>query len=321
MKRPLYLHLVTVAGFILAALVACAPSPPLQVGSHVWPGYEFMFLARHEGWLSPGQVELIETRTASESLQALQEGRIEAAALTLDEVLLARASGVPLSIVLVFNISAGADKLLVRPGINTLDELRGRRVGVETTAVGALVLSQALASAGLTITDVVVVPIEGPHRDAWDTYELDALVTYEPTASQLMLEGADNVYDSASMPDSIFDVLVVRQDVLKRKGNQVEALIAAHFRGLYAMRHSPQDTAYRLASRLQLPGDHVLTAYRGLVLPDLAGNRALLGAEEGRLIGAAAKLVAWMTANGRLPAAVTVDELVTAEYLRGVATP
>ncbi len=321
MKRPPYLHLVTVAGLLLAALTACTPQPPLKVGSHVWPGYEFMFLARDEGWLSPDRVELVEMSTASESLRALEEGRLEAAALTLDEVLLARASGVPLSVVLVFNVSVGADKLLVRPGIRTLDGLRGRRVGVETTAVGALVLSQALATAGLTMADIIVVPIEGPHRAAWDTYRLDGLVTYEPTASQLMLEGANKVFDSTAMPEWIFGVLAVRRDVLEQKGAQVEALIEGHFRGLYAMRQSPQDTAYRLASRLQLPGDKVLAAYRGLVLPDLAGNRALLDTRDGRLNAAAAKLVAWMIAKGRLPASKSLDALATAEYLRSGFEP
>lgn len=321
MKRPPYLHLVTAAGFVLAALAACTPGPPLKVGSHVWPGYEFMFLARDEGWLSPGQVELVETRTASESLQALRDGRIEAAALTLDEVLLARAAGVPLSVVLVFNVSVGADKLLVRSEIESLGELRGKRIGVETTGVGALVLSQALAAAGLAMGDIVAVPIDGPHREAWDTYDLDALVTYEPTASHLMLEGANRLFDSTAMPDWIFDVLAVRQDVLERKGDQVEALVEAHFRGLYALRHNPQDTAYRLAARLQLPGDRVLAAYRGLVLPDLAGNRALLGAEQGRLKGAAAKLVEWMAANGRLPTTDNLDNLTSARHLRIAATP
>ena len=321
MKRPPYVRLVAAVGCVLATLAACIPGPPLVVGSHVWPGYEFMFLARDEGWFSPGQIELVETHTASESIQALRDGRIEAAALTLDEVLLARAAGVPLSVVLVFNVSVGADKLLVRPGIETLEELRGRRIGVEASAVGALVLSQALEAADMTLADIVPVPIEGPHREAWNAYDLDALVTYEPTASQLMLEGADKIFDSTAMPDWIFDVLAVRQDVLKRKAGHVEALVEAHFRGLYALRHSPQDTAYRLAPRLELPGESVLAAYRGLVLPDLAGNQALLDTQEGRLTGAAAKLAGWMTANGRLAATESLDGLATAEYLRSAVSP
>ncbi|MDP2833037.1 MAG: hypothetical protein Q8Q28_07045 [Pseudomonadota bacterium] len=84
---------------------------PLTIASHVWPGYELMFLARQEGWLASTDLRFLETATATASLAALAADQADAAALTLDEVLRARDQGIALNIVLVFDISAGVDFL------------------------------------------------------------------------------------------------------------------------------------------------------------------------------------------------------------------
>lgn len=57
-----------------------APTPPLRVGSLVFPGYELVFLARESGWLDPALVRLIEMRSNTDALRALASGQLEAAA-------------------------------------------------------------------------------------------------------------------------------------------------------------------------------------------------------------------------------------------------
>ncbi len=69
-------------------------------------------------------------------MDALRVGSLDLAGLTLDEALLLAQEGVPIAVIWVLNTSAGADALLAKPGITTLDALRGKRIGVEQTAVG-----------------------------------------------------------------------------------------------------------------------------------------------------------------------------------------
>lgn len=87
---------------------------PISIAAGIWQGYEPLFLARREGWLDPQKVHLAEVPSNTSSMHALAAGIVQGAALTLDEVLRARAGGLPLSIVLVFDVSAGADMLLAR---------------------------------------------------------------------------------------------------------------------------------------------------------------------------------------------------------------
>lgn len=305
------------AGMLWGVLPGCrGKSAPLAVAAHLWPGYEFMFLAQREGWLAADQVTLRETQSASDSMKALADGAVDAAALTLDEVLRARAGGTALSVVLVFDISAGADVVLARPPIRELKQIKGKRIGVEQSALGALMLAKALQAAGLQRDEVQVAPLTfDQHEEAWRRGEVDVLVSFPPVSSRLLDAGAVDLYDSRQLPDTIVDVLAVRQEALDRKRDAVRHLVAAHLRGRGHLQRNPQDASYRMAAHLGLRPEEVLASYKGIVLPDLAGNRRLLGGASPVLLTSAQMLSGVMHKEGLLPQPDRLDGLLHADSL------
>jgi NitT/TauT family transport system substrate-binding protein len=294
--------------------LGCSARRPLSIGGHVWPGYEPMFLARDSGWL-PSGVDLIETDSATDSLARLKAEEIDGAALTLDEVLTARADGIALTSVLVFDVSVGADMVLARPDIVCVTQLRGRRIGAETTAVGALMVAKLLDFAGLSDDDITVVhiPIEN-QSTALTTGELDAVITYHPQAMRLLNAGYRRLFDSRQIPETIFDVLAVRTDLLRQHRTALSELIAAHFRGLEYTHRSPQTAAFRMAIRLGITGQQVPDAFRGLSLPGIDANRKLLG-PTGSVRIAADRLNRFMSERGLLEQPDSLNNLVSAVYL------
>ena len=272
-------------------LAGCGSGKPLRVASHVWPGYEFMFVARDQRWLDPRHVTLISTGSATESLQHLASGQVEAAAITLDEVLLSLQRGIPLSVVLLFNISAGADAVLTKPAIGSLAELRGARIGVEVSALGQLMLHKLLEKAGLRVADVQVVSLTADnHLSAWRQGQIDAIVSYEPIVSAIEQGGGRRLFDSVDIPDTIFDVLAVRRDALYAYSAQLRGLIRAHFKAQHAWKTNPVDTAYRMAKRMNMRAEQIPGLYRGIELPDIDYNRHMLGSESPRLMAAARQI-------------------------------
>lgn len=289
----------------------------LSVASHVWPAYELMFLAKSEGWLDGTLVSLLETNSASDSLQALEQGRVAGAALTLDEVLSARSRGIPLAVVMVFDISLGADMLIARAGIDKLSDLKGRLIGVEQDAVGGLMLANLLRVAGLDKHDVRLLPLTIDRQfDVWMQNGMDAVVTYEPVASKLLARGGIKLFDSRQIPNTIVDVLAIRGDRLDGAHQAaVRNLLAGYFQALNHFNHNPYDAAFRMAERLRLPADGVLSAYKGLLLPDADSNHRLLTGNPPELLGTARRVASFMVESGLLPKNSSLDGLLRPEFL------
>ena len=291
---------------------------PVSIAAHLWPGYEPMFLARRETWLDSNQVQLLETNSATETLQALIEGEVDGAALTLDETLKARATGLPLTVVLIFDISTGADMLLARPYIKQLADLKGQRLGFEQSSVGELMLAEILSAAGLSRQEVKLMPLSiDQHRAAWDRNQLDAVISYEPVASQLLAQQGIKLFDSRQLPNNtIIDVLALRTDKLDYShATALRHLLAAHFRALDYLNRNPQDSAYRIASHLGLPAAEVLNAFKGLVLPDVSNNHRILAGAEPKLQIDAQKLSKLMVRNNLLKQEDTLSSLIRADFL------
>lgn len=255
-------------------LSACqAPVPPLRLGSIVFPGYEFIFLAREMGWLDERQVRLIELLSNTDALRALASGQIEAATLTLDEMLSARADGVDLKAVLILDVSEGADVVLARPPL-TLRDLEGRRIAVEDSAGGVIMLSSVLAAAGLRIAQVRKISYTLDRSlGFYAEGQADFVITAEPWASQIERLGARRVFDSRSIPGRIVDVLAVRADALVRHRRALRQVVAGHFRAQTLWREQPLVAARQLAPRLQLAPSEVAAAFKGLNLPGVQDNR------------------------------------------------
>jgi NitT/TauT family transport system substrate-binding protein len=311
---------LTLMGVLMGTplLVKCsseAPSP-LTIASQVWPGYELMFLARKEGWLPSQGLTLVETNSATESLKALSDGKVDGAALTLDEVLHARDQGIDLTVVMVFDVSFGSDMLLVKPNIETLGELAGKRIGVEQSAVGALMLHKILLAAQLSQADITIVPVSiDQHLNAWLDNQVDAIVSYDPIANHLVTKGALRLFDSRDIPDTIFDVLAIKSEAIQSHTKAIRGLIAGHFKARAHFLHNPQDASYRLATRLGLTGPEVLISYKNLVLPDIKRNRQFLSEPHGNLLTSAKKLSGLMIDARLLSRQDSFINLVNAEFL------
>lgn len=296
-------------------LPACSkPVPVMRVGSIVFPGYELMFMARERGLIDSRKVRLIEMLANTDTLRALAAGQLEGAALTLDEMMSARADGVDLRVVMVIDISQGADVVMARRGV-TLDNLGGKRIAVEEGAMGAVMRSSLLHAAQLRVEEVkkVAMTLDSSLK-VFSSGKVDAIVTAEPWATKLEAQGAQRIFDSSRIPGRITDVLAVRADVLEAQADAIRALVAAHFEARQFFITQPTQASIHMAARLQTPVEEVPASLRGLQLPDAAENRRLLE-EGGNFHRTALELQRVMFEAGLLRKQSGPHELVDTRYL------
>lgn len=263
---------------LLLTLTACEkPTSPLKVGSNQWPGYESVYLARELGYLDESEIKLVEMPAASDVLQQLRDRNLDGGMLTLDEVISLAAEGQSMRVVLIMDVSNGADAVLAHPSISGLQQLKGKRIGVELSAVGALMLESLLEKAELRKTDVQLVNLTiDRQQQAYRNGEVDAVITFEPTRTKLLTEGATQLFSSREIPGRIVDVLAIREESLPIYTSALRTLIAAHFRVLEYLQDEPGKALPLIAPRLGISEKELRAAFLGLKLPDIPDNRSWL---------------------------------------------
>ncbi len=313
--------LIGIAFLALSLLIsACspAPEPPLRIGTNVWPGYEPLYLARSLGLYQGTSVKLVEMTSASDVIHALRSGTLEGAALTLDETLNILDDDFDLRVILVMDYSHGGDVLVARPGIAALADLRDKRIAVEQTAVGALVLDGALNAAGLSVSDIdIVYCAADEHLDCY--WSVDALVTFEPNKTKLLKQGAWQLFDSSRTPGRIMGVLVVRAESLDTHPRSLRQLLSGYFEAREYLSTVPEDAARRMAPRMNLSPAEVLASFKGLRLPGLDENRNLLNGNPPPLQVMATGLGRFMLERKLLRNPLTFVDLVNSDFLPGDA--
>jgi len=291
-------------------------TPLLRVGTNLWPGYAPLYLARSQGLLDADSIRLVELPSATQVMHELRNNNLEAAALTLDETLSLLADGLDLRVVLVLDFSAGGDVLMGGAGVDSLQALKGRRVGVESSAVGAIMLDSALEAGGLSIDDVEVVPVTLDRQMvAFRSGDVEAVVTCEPIRTKLLASGARILFDSSRIPGRIVDVLAVRKAALSTHAEPLRALIQGHFEALEQLRQEPLIAATRMAPRLGLSPDELLAAFAGMELPDLPRNRSLFSVSPSPLEETTANLASLMFSRGLLAQPVSAPHLFDGRWL------
>jgi len=324
MKYPDGVHglgrLMLVMGLLVLSLGACSEQPqdPLRVGTNTWPGYEPAYLARDLGYFEEAEVRLNEFDSATQTLRAFRNGTIEVAALTLDETAPLILDGIDLKIFLVADISGGGDAILARPGIQNIADLKGHKIGVESSALGAYVVARAMEIHGVPKGEVELVYMTiNESEQAFSAGSIDALVTFEPYRSRLLRTGAVEIFSSREIPDEIVDVLVVRTEYADANPEKLTAFAQAWLKAAKFIVEQPQKAAEIISKRHGLSPAETLKSFEGLTFPDATMNGQMLAKDtDNGLAATARKLVSVMVEHNLLMDHVAVDEVLTDIYIR-----
>lgn len=284
----------------------------MRIGTNVWPGYEPLYVAREKGWLEQAHIKLVEYPSASEVMRAFRNKTLEAASLTLDEVIQLSESKVPVKVVLVHDISAGADVIMARTGINSMQDLKGKRIGVESGALGAYMITRALETHDMTLSDIEVVNMDvNLHESAFTRGQVDAVVTFEPVRTKLLALGGREIFTSKEIPGEVVDVLVVHEDYLNGYRDKVIKLVDVWFNALAFKRDNLQEFAELSSHRLKVSRKEVIDSYNGLLLPERSDNLALLEGKNPKLHHTLIKIRRVLEQHGLIEKGIDLDDLIS----------
>jgi len=309
---------------VLVALVApvgCGgpePVPPLRVGLVVFPGFEPIFLARSMGLFSDEDIQLVDQGAAADALRAFRNGTVDVVGFTTDFAIEAMTTHPTTRIIYTPDVSLGVDAVVAGPGIATVADLRGKRVGLEASTLGLFMLSRALDHAGLEWDDVEQVSIDIPDQvAAVAAGRVDAVVTYDPSLTQLLNMGQHVVYSSAEIPGEVVDVLIVREELFATHSRQLQLLVDSWSAGIEEMRRRPLESARIVVPREHVSPEEFLQALEGLQLltPDEIRRMFVPAGSTSPLMETLERVMAVMLDRGILDEAVDVSVLVDDRFV------
>jgi NitT/TauT family transport system substrate-binding protein len=175
-----------------AASMLCLPvnaqETPVTIGYAGWTGFAPLTLAKEAGIFKKNglDVTLKKIPQASRHL-AIQSGDVQCAATTVETWVVWNANGVPTKQIFQMDKSYGADGMVVRSNINSIQDLKGKTVAASAPGTAPyFTLAWFLKKNGLNVKDVTVVTMEpGPAAQAFIAGQNDAAMTYEPYLSSV----------------------------------------------------------------------------------------------------------------------------------------
>jgi NitT/TauT family transport system substrate-binding protein len=205
----------------------------VRLGFSAWPGWFPWQVAQDEGLFAKNgvTVDLKYFESYTDSLTALSTGNLDANSQTLNDTLSSVSGGAKQTVVLVNDNSTGNDQIIARPGINSIADLKGKKVAAEQGTVDHYLLLLALRSAGLTEKDVQFTPlVTDAAAAAFVAGKVDAVGVFAPfTTTALGLKGSKAVATSKDFPGAIPDHLVFGASFVKDHPTEVQAMVQTWF--------------------------------------------------------------------------------------------
>lgn len=271
--RGLFLAIAT-----SAIIISCnsAPLEPLRISVGVWPGYEPFYLARELGYYDDRPINLVETTFLQEENRAFLNGELDMFCTSLDATLELLETEANSRIFLILDVSNGADALLVQSEIDNIASLKGKKIGMQPSPLGRLLLIHALETVDLSIEDVELVNLEMVDQERpFQAKEIDAVVTYDPIRANLIASGAKVLFDSSQLSGKIVDVLVGRQSLISTHSQQIKILLEGWFNALDALAENPEESIKFMAKREGVSPEQFKQSLQGLRLISLKENQEI----------------------------------------------
>lgn len=254
--------------------VAAPAAEPLKIAYSDWPGFTILEVAKQKGWFKEAgvDVELVWFDYAP-SIDAFAAGKVDAVTAVGTDMLGTGASGAKSKFIALLDYSEGSDMIIGGPGITSIKDLKGKKVGIELTLVEHLLLLKALKEAGMKQSDVTLVKMST--NDAPQTLasgKVSAVGAWYPVSGQALKQvaGSKALFTSADAKGLIYDVLAVNPVSLGKRKDDWAKVVGVFYKCVdYLKDPATKDEAIKfMAAKVgadvadytkNVPGTHLLT--------------------------------------------------------------
>ncbi|MGB0415247.1 MAG: ABC transporter substrate-binding protein [Coraliomargarita sp.] len=218
----------------LLAGSALSAKEPLKIGYSDWPGWVAWQIGIEKGWFEEEGVDVeFQWMDYVASMDAYAAGLLDAVTMTNGDALVTGGTGKPSVGIIINDYSNGNDMIVAAPGIESLADLKGKKIGLEEGFVIHLLLLKGAELAGIDPSEFEIVNVptnETPQVLA--SGAVDAIGAWQPNSGQALKTVANSkpVLTSADAPGIIYDLLSVDPESLEKRRDDWAKVVKVWYR-------------------------------------------------------------------------------------------
>jgi taurine transport system substrate-binding protein len=241
--RPRRLRRILAAGlattFAVAGLAACGGGgdasgelSTIRIGYQLIPNGDLVVKDQKllEKAFGPDvKIEWKQFASGGDVNQAILGGSLDIGLAGSSPVSRGISTGIDYQVPWIFDVIGTAEALVAKPGIASIEDLKGKTVATPLASTSHYSLLSALKDAGLTTKDVNVIDAEPDAIvAAWKAGKIDAAYTWNPSLAELVKDGGKTLIDSSQLAakgKTTYDLAVVATKFAQQHPDAVQTWV------------------------------------------------------------------------------------------------
>ncbi|MGB5447164.1 MAG: ABC transporter substrate-binding protein [Psychromonas sp.] len=296
---------------------------PIKVARYYWPGQYWIEIADKKGWFKTAglNVELVDTNpNYYGSLQDMVAGKIDVNNFTLFDLMDFNAAGADLVLAINSDNSTGIEAIVARQTIATIEELKGKRIGVDIGSYLEYILDVVLKRHGLMPGDINKVQLAAEEAaEEFGKGKLDAIVTWEPFVSEVIeMRHGQKLFDTSEIPGISPNGQAFQRSFIEQRPEDVQAYVNVWYKTMQFIKLNPQQ-AYAIIADIYNVTENEVKAFAQLdQIMDLRDNMASFsyGAGFESLHGSARYINNFLIEKGHIKKPMDSTEFIDPTFIR-----
>lgn len=306
------------------SLPAFAAEQTLKYGGSPWLGHYPAHLAMAEGYLKEVGIsqDWQSFATSSARMSAFMSGGVDIGCAGIVSALALMSRGAKQFAIIAIPENFGrVEGLVARKGIDSIADLKGKKIGVTFASSTHLLVLDVLQQAGIKPGEADVLNIPGPElHGAIKTGQIDAAAAWTPHFDNILREpGVKLLADDSQF--SLYktfkvtpgpDVLLVRREFAAKNRDLVKAYLSAYFKASDLLREQPEKASQALLKFTGLTMKEQMSAVTGSDWYPQAQQKELL---TGEFVQGLQKLAEMLVQHKQIDKAPVVKDWIDASFV------